>query len=75
MVLEKLIDFIGSVIGADTSDFDEDTLLRDVVSDETEAAELALAIESEYEVELEELDGDMTLLALAEFIESESEEI
>lgn len=71
MRLEKVIEFICGELGADSSRVDEYTLLGEVCRDETEAAELSLAIESEYGIELnEELDPDMTIGEFFEMIES-----
>lgn len=72
MVLEKLIGFICTEIGLDESDVDEGSVLCELVGDEVEATELALALESEFGIDIGgELDCELTVAALAEIIEEE----
>ncbi len=70
MHLDKVIEFVCGELGVDSALASEYTPLGEIFSDETEAAELSLALESEYGIEIdEELDGKMTIGELVEMIE------
>ncbi|MGN0543693.1 MAG: acyl carrier protein [Acutalibacteraceae bacterium] len=70
MILEKLISLICEELGFDEDEVDENTAVGDLVSDELEIEELALALESEFEIELgSELSGDISVSELADIIE------
>lgn len=70
MILEKLISLICEELGFDEDEIDENTTVGDLVSDDLEIEELALALESEFEIELgSELSGDISVSELADMIE------
>lgn len=70
VILEKLISLICEELGFDEDEVDENTAVGDLVSDELEIEELALALESEFEIELgSELSGDISVSELADIIE------
>ena len=62
MILEKLISLICEELGFDEDEVNENTAVGDLVSDDLEIEELALALESEFEIELgSELSGDISV--------------
>ena len=70
VILEKLISLICEELGFDEDEVDENTAVGDLVSDDLEIEELALALESEFEIELgSELSGDISVSELADIIE------
>ena len=70
MRLEAFIDFICGELSISSARVNEYTPLGEVFRDETEAAELALALESEYGFDSdEELDPEMTVGELMEKLE------
>ncbi|MDD7193553.1 MAG: acyl carrier protein [Oscillospiraceae bacterium] len=70
MILEKLISLICEELGFDEDEVNENTAVGDLVSDDLEIEELALALESEFEIELgSELSGDISVSELADIIE------
>ena len=70
MILEKLISLICEELGFDEDEVNENTAVGDLVSDHLEIEELALALESEFEIELgSELSGDISVSELADIIE------
>lgn len=70
MRLDEVIEFVCCELGANISQVNEYTPLGEIYRDETEAAELLLALESEYGIEMgDEIDGDMTVGELVERIE------
>lgn len=70
VILEKLISLICEELGFDEDEVNENTAVGDLVSDDLEIEELALALESEFEIELgSELSGDISVSELADIIE------
>ena len=70
VILEKLISLICEELGFDEDEVNENTAVGDLVSDHLEIEELALALESEFEIELgSELSGDISVSELADIIE------
>ncbi len=69
-MLEKVISLICEELGYDTDEINGDTVLGEIVSDETEMEELSQLLEGELDVEFsEELSPDMTVSELAEMVE------
>lgn len=69
-MLEKVISLICEELGYDTEEINGDTVLGELVSDETEMEELSQLLEGELDVEFsEELSFDMTVSELAEMAE------
>lgn len=58
MVLEKVVTIIAAQFSVDEDQLNEDTTFEELGADELDIAELALAIESEFEIELDEEDVD-----------------
>ncbi len=54
MVLEKVITLISAQFNIDEDQISEDTTFEELGADEVDIAELALAVESEFEIELHE---------------------
>jgi len=54
MVLEKVIILISAQFNIDEDQISEDTTFEELGADEVDIAELALAVESEFEIELHE---------------------
>lgn len=52
MVLEKVITLISAQFNIDEDQISEDTTFEELGADEVDIAELALAVESEFEIEL-----------------------
>lgn len=69
MILEKLISLICDELGCDEDNFDEDTAIGELVGDDLELQELISAAENEFDVEIGEADGEMTVGELADMIE------
>ena len=70
MIPEKLISLLCEELGFDEDEVNENTAVGDLVSDDLEIEELALALESEFEIELgSELSGDISVSELADIIE------
>ena len=70
LMLEKVISLICEELGYDTDEINGDTVLGEIVSDETEMEELSQLLEGELDVEFsEELSPDMTVSELAEMVE------
>lgn len=69
-MLEKVITLICEELGYDEDAIHEDTVLGELVSDETEIEELAQLLEGEFDVEFSgELSLDMTVSDVAEMLE------
>ena len=69
-MLEKVISLICEELGYDEDAINEDTVLGELVGDETEIEELAQFLEGEFDVEFGgELSLDMTVSDVAEMIE------
>lgn len=69
MILEKLISLICEELGYDEDKINEETLIGELVGDELEIEELAQTLEGAFEIELDVIDGDMTVGELAEEID------
>ena len=69
MILEKLISLICEELGYDEDKINEETLIGELVGDELEIEELAQTLEGVFEIELDVIDGDMTVGELAEEID------
>lgn len=74
MILEKLIYMICEEFGFTENELDSASYLYDFIEDDGELEELIFAIESEFEIELENgLDTEMTIEELADMIEEAAE--
>lgn len=69
VILEKLISLICDELGYYEDKVSEDTALGELVGDDLELQELISAAENEFDVELGDADGEMTVGELAEMIE------
>ncbi|NLO45447.1 MAG: acyl carrier protein [Clostridiales bacterium] len=54
MVLEKVTTFISEQLNIDEDSITEDTLFEELGADELDIAELVMAVEGEFEIELSE---------------------
>lgn len=74
MILEKLIYMICEEFGFSENELDSSSYLYEFIEDDGELEELVFAIESEFEIELENgLDTEMTIEELADMIEEAAE--
>lgn len=69
VILEKLISLICEEFGFDEDEIQKETGLEELAADELEIEEFVQTLESEFDVEIGELYGEMTVGELAEMIE------
>jgi len=71
MILEKVTTFIAEQLNIDEDEISEDTSFEEIGADEVDIAELVLAIEGEFEIELsdDEVNSLATVADLTDIIE------